>query len=237
MDRHFPHIFVLHVSKGYDDRARHIDAMMKRLGLDYEYILEGDLDDIDSDIMARYFHPDGELSPARGATSCSYKHLLACRRIIDRGMPGAVVLEDDIVLGDRFEEIVMRSIGQLPDGDPAIINYEDTRLRFVPRSKRRRGQVIYPGDRDRFTGALYVTAEAAAKVLATAETEKMSVPIDIFHRRLLDRGIISYWWSHPCVASQGSFSGLFASSVSKESGKALVWRLKRAYRRLLYFFR
>lgn len=230
-------IFVLHVKQGYEDRARHIDAMMSRLGLDFEYITDGDIADLTPAVMQRWFDPEGELGTPGATASCSCKHLLACRRILADKLSGAVVLEDDILLRPDFDDVVNKSIAQLPAGRPAIISFEDTRLRFVPYSKRRKGQYIYPGDRDRFAGAYYVNAEGARTILDAAESRHLSVPIDLFHRQLLDRGELDYWWSHPCVASQGSFNGLFGSSLTADRGKAAVWKIKRAYRKLLYRLR
>lgn len=230
-------IFVLHVRNGYEARAIHVEHMMNRLGLKFEYITQGDVSDLTDVVMGRWFAPTGELGHRSGATSCAYKHLLACKKILDENLPGAVVLEDDILLRPNFTKIVERSIRELPPDAPAIINYEDSRLRFVPRSRRRPNHVIYIGDRDRYTGALYINAAGAKAVLDAAESRRMSVPIDIFHRRLLEAGKITYWWSHPCPATQGSFDGTFSSSLTDSHSKALVWRIKKAYRKLLYWFR
>lgn len=235
MTTELPRIFVLHVREGYEDRAAHIDSMMARLGLSFEYILDGDKADLTPEILDHWFA--GPMKCVQGATSCAFKHLLACQKIVSLGLPGALVLEDDIVLTPRYEEVAMHTIAELPAGEAAIISYEDTRLRFVPRSKRRKGRFLYPGDRDRFTGALYVSLNAAKLILCQAEKYKMDCPIDIYHRRLLDSGKLKYYWSHPCTASQGSFNGLFTTSIDANRGKVFAWKAKRLYRRLLYFFR
>ena len=235
MTMELPHIFVLHVREGYEDRAAHIESMMPRMGLSFEYILDGDKADLTPEILDRWFA--GPMKCVQGATSCACKHLMACRQIISRGLPGALILEDDIVLTRRYEEVARHTIAELPAGRPAIISYEDTRLRFVPRSRRRKGQYLYAGDRDRFTGALYVNSEAAHIILDEAEKHGIDCPIDIFHRRLLDAGKLKYYWSHPCTASQGSFNGLFQTSIDANRGKVFAWKAKRLYRKLLYFFR
>ena len=46
-------IFVLHVREGYEDRAAHIDAMMARLGLSFEYMLDGDKCDLTPEVLDR----------------------------------------------------------------------------------------------------------------------------------------------------------------------------------------
>ena len=69
MTTELPQIFVLHVREGYEDRAAHIDAMMKRLGLQFEYILDGDKTDLTPEILNRWFA--GPMKCVQGATSCA----------------------------------------------------------------------------------------------------------------------------------------------------------------------
>lgn len=196
--------------------------------------------DLTPGVLDRWFA--GPMKCVQGATSCACKHLLACQQIVSRGLPGALVLEDDIVLSPRHEEVVRHTIAELPAGEPAMISYEETRLRYVPRSKRRKGQYLYAGDRDRFAGAVYINSAAARAILSEAEKNGLDCPIDIFHRRLLNQNKLKYYWSHPCTAVQGSFNGLFrtgfdARRSANASAKAMMWKAKRLYRKLLYFFR
>lgn len=234
--RQTPPIFVLHVAKGYEERAEHIGNMMHSLGLGFEFITDGDIPTLTPEVMERYFAPGSCMATPSAAVSCAYKHLLACEKIVSDKLDGALVLEDDIVLLPRFKEIFAQSLEELPDA-PAIVNYEDTRLRFVPRSKRVKDRVLYPGDRNRFAGAYYVNREGAKAILTAAREEKLDRPIDLYHRHLLDNGKIAYLWCEPCIASQGSFNGGFSSSLSADRGSAAVWKAKRLYRRLLYWFR
>lgn len=233
----FPSIFVIHVRCGYEQRNIHIRNTMRRFGLPFEFMLDGDIQLLDSRKMGRFFPSEGFFSEPSPAASCSCKHLLVYEQIIQRGLPGALVLEDDAQLKDNFVEVVKKGISELPEGEPAIISFEDTRLRYVPASKRIKGQVLYPGEKDRFTGIYYITAEAAKAVLDYVYEHKLNEPLDIFHTSMLRKGLLKYYWSHPCVGSQGSFSGLFASSISADRGKALIWKLRRLYRRFLYELR
>ncbi len=232
-----PAIFVLHVAAD-TARAAHIDGMMARMDLPFEYILAGDKADLSRSVLTEYF--GGPMARVSGATSCAYKHLLACREILERGLPGALVLEDDAILFKKFPALLGSALAELEAKDPsraALISFEDTRLRFVPRSERCRGRVLYPGDRDRFAGIYYINAAAARLILDRSRDEKMSMPIDIFHCCLLERGLLDYWWTHPCGATQGSHNGAFASALSHDRAAAIVWRLRRGYRKLLYWLR
>lgn len=234
------HFIVLHVAKGYEDRARHIERMMAEHGLDFEYMLDGDIPTLSPGRLAEYFSP--EFGVANAFTSCSCKHLLACRRIVDGGLDGAVVMEDDAVLFKRFGEVLGKALAELAaEGNPpSIVSFEDSRLRFVPRSLRRRGRVLYRGDRDRLAGCYYINRAGAEAVLDYARSHKLDRPIDNFHRLMLDRGLINYWWTQPAVATQGSFTGLFPSSLSTRYSRLatpIVWKLKLFWRKFIYLLR
>ena len=50
--------------------------------------------------MARWFR--GPMATPTAETSCSFKHLTACERIVRDGHASALVLEDDVVLPPDF---------------------------------------------------------------------------------------------------------------------------------------
>ncbi len=236
-------VFVMHVKKGYEERRAHIENMLERLGIDCEFMLDGDIEDLSSEVIHRYFTGTA-MSGKTPGTSCALKHLLTYRTIIERNMNGALILEDDIRLSRNFVKVFNKTMDELDtiyknNDRPVIISYEDTRLRFVPRSKRRHNKLLYPGHCDRMTGAYYINMAGARLILEYAMTHKLDRPIDLTHRKLLDEGKISYLWCQPTVASQGSATGQFNSSISlqKKILRPLMWRLQRAYKIILYFFR
>ena len=105
-------VYVAHVKKGYEDRERHIDEMMGRLGVSFTYMLDGDIPDITPERSAAYFSPQASFPmPAR---SCALKHLLIYEEIVRRGLYGALILEDDICLDRKFPEIFTLSMKELP---------------------------------------------------------------------------------------------------------------------------
>lgn len=177
-------IFITHVKKGYENRQEHIDRMLK--GKSYQYVTDYDISDITEDDLNK--RVTGDLRKAMPAVSCAMKHLECYRLILDNNLPGALILEDDIVLHKRFENIFERSLKEADTQgylhEAVIINYEDTRLRFIPRSQRKAGQVLYKGDRDRMAGAYYITAKGAKAILEDVERNKLSEPIDLLHNTL-----------------------------------------------------
>lgn len=235
--------FVLHVRNGYEERGEHIDKMMRKMNIDFEYILDGDMDDLTNDTLEQLF--SGETMKGRfPQTSCAMKHLLAYREIVGRGLDGAIILEDDIFLHDKFNIVFNKSMKEMAanpemSARPVIISYEDTRLRFVPRSQRRPGTVLYPGDRDRMAGAYYINLSGAKLIIEYVRRNRMDVPIDILHNKLLKTGALTYLWCHPTVATQGSHNGSHKSAINLTKGMfaPTLWLMQRAYKKILYFFR
>lgn len=237
-------IFVVHVSEGYEDRFEHIEKMLGEMNLKHEYMLRGDIKDITEAVKKKYFKVSDDFN-SPSAMSCALKHVLICEEIVERNLPGALVLEDDIILHKNFLPIFKLSMKQLSEWNVStsqggvIINYEDTRLRFVERSRRKRGVVIYKGDRDRMTGCFYINNAAARILLDRMKQEGgMDRPIDLYQRHLLDLGLIEYLWCEPTIATQGSHVGLFKSAITNKTRiDEIKWLIKRLYKKLLYQMR
>ena len=230
---------VIHV-KGNQQRRDFIQHQLDRLGFPYHYILEGNIDDLTPDVLDTYFA--GDMHGAYSRTSCAYKHLLAMRYIIDQGLDGALVVEDDLRFYRRFKELFLQSIGEYRQrhaDEPFIANYEESSLMLVPRSQRASGTLLYPARRDRFAGCYYVNRQAAAVILDYVGRHKSDTTSDCLHYRLVDLGLIRYYWSHPCLACQCSCDGSMPTMIPTRPRplKRLKWFYKRVYKHLLYFFR
>ena len=105
------------------------------------------------------------LSP--GEIGCALSHLYLWQKIIDKGIPFAVILEDDAVLKDDFFAVVRDAVENKTDWDMIILHPKkryavDTVIcnigkegRQLVRYKRRVGQTL----------AYIITAEAAEKLV------------------------------------------------------------------------
>ncbi len=158
------------------------------------------------------------------------------------GWEGALILEDDIVLHQNFLPQFLQSINEYnqryADGN-VLISYEDSSLQFVPRSKREKGRMLYPATTGRMAGAYFINHHAAKSILERLRHDRCDVPIDLYHYQLIQENFITYLWCQPALASQGSFTGAFRSSLSSKKDRFIVWRwfLKKSYKRLLYWLR
>ena len=239
-------LFVIHAKK-FQDRKKHIDRMLGALGLEAEYMSEGDVEELTSDVLNRYFNDNMiregvRMNAPTRYSSCTLKHLLVCEKMMEEKLDGALVLEDDMVLDKKFREKFSRSIQEYERDyreKNVLISYEDTRLRFVPRSKHVKGKLLYAGDRDRMAGAYFINGNAARAIIDEVRKNKCHVPIDLFHRQLLEKGKLTYLWCQPTIASQGSHNGLFESSINLKQIhlKKYLWMFKLTYKKLLYELR
>lgn len=237
-------ILVIHV-RGNGTRRRYIQEQLDTLGYPYHFILDGNVEDLTPDIIDRYFSDNGKADTMYGAfprTSCAYKHILAMKYILDHGLEGALIVEDDLRLKGNFKEVLMKGMEEYQKNykqEPFIANYEESSLMFVPRSMRRNGQVLYRATRDRFAGCIYVNAIAARAILQYIDRHKSAYASDMLHNHLIRQDIINYYWSHPCIACQCSCDGSMPTMIPTRPRplKRLKWLYKKVYKHFLYWMR
>ena len=233
---------VIHAAK-LKERGENIDRMLRGIGMDYEFIREADADELTDELLDKYL-ADGpeDLHRKCPRASCTIKHFLSYEKILADGLEGALILEDDIVLHDDFLPQFEKSMEEYHRNyaeSKVLISYEDSSLQFVPRSQREKGRMLYPGKKDRMAGAYFINRHAAQAILDELKQQPTAIAIDCYHYELLKRGVIDYLWCQPALATQGSFTGQFRSSLSKKKDRMIEirWWFKKNYKRLLYWLR
>ena len=217
--------------------------MLHEIGLDYEFIREGDADELTDELLDRFL-ADGpeDMHKKSSRASCTIKHFLSYEKILNDGLEGALILEDDIILHKdfmpRFRESILEYHKNYSD-KKILISYEDSSLQFVPRSQREKGRMLYPAHNGRMAGAYFINHHAARAILDCLKQKPSDIPVDLYHYELLKRGVIDYLWCQPALATQGSFTGAFRSSLSKKKDRMIEirWFFKKNYKRLLYWLR
>lgn len=231
-------VFVAHVKSGYESRQKSIDAQFSRLNIDFEYLLDGDIADISQETKTRWFLPALAASPKM--MSCTCKHFLIYERIVDSGLQGALIFEDDIFLAEDFVQqynVASHELFDRDDIDPdrAWISYENSTLRFPPKSVFRPSQRLYRAVEPRCTGAYYIGAEAAKGILQIANSEKAGLAIDCFVEEIANRddSPVDLYWCHPTIAEQGSMNGVFQSMDTRRTAslwRKMKWNLDKYYK-------
>jgi glycosyl transferase family 25 len=225
------------------ERGEHMKQMLEHIGLDFEFVNEG-TDDVKIQSYLNQWMTNGKENMLERVPRvlCTISHFLAYQRLLDEGAEGALILEDDIELHDDFLPQFNRSIEEYRKfykDKKVLISYEDSSLQFVPRSQRQKGRMLYPGHRDRLSGAYFINDIAAKAILDHLLEEHCDRAIDCYHNLLIQNGFVDYLWCQPALATQGSFTGAFRSALSKKKDCMIVfrWWFKKNYKRLLYWLR
>ncbi|PMK05051.1 glycosyltransferase family 25 protein [Vibrio sp. 10N.261.55.A7] len=207
------HVFVIHVSEGYEDRRNHIDKHLPESGLDsFEYVLDGDIKDLTRDVLDSLFLGSPQ-TPAE--KSCFYKHYLTYKAIVEREIPFALVLEDDAYLTKNFSSKLEKVIDELKDKSNYLINIESAYL-SVPFKFRKCDQYIYLANYTKMTGGYIIDYKAAKKLYDYLNSYPIHLPIDVYQSEMRDVIEFNIYWSQPDLVQQGSKNGTFASAINAE---------------------
>jgi len=237
--------YIIHVSDDFA-RERHINNQLKDKDLEIEFILEGDIKDLTEDILTNLF--DMEFSLAY--ISCTYKHLLSYKKVIAGSDEVALVLEDDINLSSNFDAMLGKLMAEIKERKLSnfLISLEDSMHEYIPRSKRIKGQLIYPADHGRTAGAYLIDKKGAMGIWDEVNECKVTAPTDWFHNICVKKKRLGIYWSQPTIAIQGSLNGQMNSHLSGQEGtldrienasilRVLSVKLQRFYKKILYEFR
>jgi glycosyl transferase, family 25 len=232
-------VFVIHV-KDAEARMQHMESQLAKVNLTAVYILDGDKHELNNSIISKYFI--GKMAEVSNRTSCAYKHYLAYERMVEAQIPYAVILEDDIFLNNDFDTAVLNCIKEVKEKNLQnyLISLEETSLRYVKGSIRKRGRLLYPNTRGRMAGAYIVDLQAAKNMLQDVYRNKTDLTIDWYHNYCVTKGIINMLWIHPTIAIQGSINGMINSSISSRRTNYLrisSFYLQRAYKKILWRLR
>jgi GR25 family glycosyltransferase involved in LPS biosynthesis len=232
-------VYVIHATHS-KERKRHT---LKEAGTKFSqlnFIHEGDVDSLTPEILSKYFTGERMLK-AGPTTSCAIKHIYALEKLVESENQLALIIEDDLFFYKNYELIdVFTSEIKTRELQNFIVSLEDSLQRYVPKSKRKIDQYIYPASKCRGGGCYLVDYNAAQNLLSSIEENKISKPIDLFYNDQARGNFINMSWSHPAIAVQGSINGAMASMIdNKKHGllRKISYSLTAAYKRLLYNMR
>lgn len=230
--------YVIHVGSEIE-RRKLVEKELEGKAFHVNFVLDGDISTLNQSRLNNFFSE--EMKGPKATTSCAFKHILAYQDIVKNKHSLALIIEDDIrfysnfqLLDQILDEIQERELTNI------IISLEDSRLTYIPKSKRERKRLLYLEDSGRMTGAYLIDCSGANHILDYLDAKKMSVPIDWFHNECIQENIIKMFWSQPPIAVQGSLEGSVKSLIGKVrfgSLKILFFRIQRLYKRIIYSFR
>jgi GR25 family glycosyltransferase involved in LPS biosynthesis len=231
--------FIIHVSTAIE-RERHMLQQISGRNLSYQFILDGDKDQLNEKILEKYF--SGNMRQISNGTSCAYKHILAYENMIENNIEQALVLEDDIELDVHFEDFLGKIYDEIDRNNISnyLISLEDSNLKYVKGSERKHDQILYPKKMGRMAGAYLIDLKAAMNMVHEINQHKCSLPIDWFHNLCSEKKILNIWWAHPAIACQGSLSGSIKSLIDDKPAnyfRRLSFKLQKFYKKIIYSLR
>ena len=182
-------LFVINLDRSVE-RLALAQAQFDRLGLRVKRVAAVDADSLDGATTAatfdaaanqrRYFAP---LHP--GEIACFLSHRKAWDAVVASGAPFGVVLEDDVVLSDRFGEVLDALAGR-PVGWDVVKLYSASMHASLPVADLAEGLRLARPWVVALSGAAYCISRRGALVLL-AETRTVARPVDVE---------LQHWWEH-----------------------------------------
>lgn len=198
-------VFVINLDRCPDRLAR-VKARLDALGVPFERVAgvdEATLDPAERKrCVSEFLWWCCSLRPiTRGQVGCTLGHQKVYRKMLAEGLGHACVLEDDVILGDRFPEVLAWLDGALDDARPQVaLLFDHSGGRFeLPEDGG-------PSRLDRIDGSMYaegyvLTAKAARAVLDA--NFPLRVMDDIW-MRWVRQGRIELFFARPSVCTQTS---------------------------------
>ena len=225
-------IFVHHYTK-LTDRKERLDAYLKRHNIEVEYILDYDQEELTDEIVNQWYNNDPEkyhetidkcyknrtvpfrkINPAE--ISCTIKHYLGIKSIAEKCDKYGLILEDDVIFVEDFENHFNNFLSQTPDDWGAIFMGCCAGLR-VPADQLVENQVAYqmthPASRG---GDSYILRkDVAQKITETMKPFNTISDWELAYQLYL-HDVKTYWWEPPLVV-QGSQTGLYQTTLDDDN--------------------
>jgi glycosyl transferase family 25 len=204
-------VYVVH-AKSLADRAASIEGQLRRAKFAFEWVTSFDPREITPEIETQTFAPN-RLSPQQ--KSCALKHVEVFRRIAGRQQDRALVLEDDVLLGQDFAERLESVLGGIGGRDDSYFaSIGAGHGMYTNWRKLRPGQEIYEATEVRTTDAYIVSRRAAEVYLGWIAAKLLRQPIDHALNTMNAATGVVVWWVEPPLARQGSLTGRFPSAIA-----------------------
>jgi len=169
---------------------------------------------------------DESISSNPKLASCCHKHLLAAKYAIEKGDQVILVLENDVFFEENWEKELALAMKNLQDMKASgyLLSLEDTTLRYVPRSQRRDGVVVYPNSITRMAGAYVLDLQACKNIVKYNSENKVRLGPDWNLNYVHDAGLLNIYWMEPSIVEQGSHNGKMQTAFFTKGGTGFKGR-------------
>ena len=166
--------------------------------------------------LANNFKDPTPLLP--GEIGCYASHLVTAETILERGLPYAAVLEDDVQLADDFHKLIDEAVAQV-DGEWDILSLSGAKqhphFKIAPISPEH--HLVHYLHFPKTTAAYVISASGCRKLLATRRRTR---PVDVDIRYGWEMDVNGYGVFPPPAWQTNQF----ASSIPKAKKQRFYWR-------------
>ena len=152
------------------------------------------------------------------------KHIDAYRNIINNEYKYSLILEDDVILDNKFVDKLNKSLKQLPDDYDMLFIGNGCNL-HIPLIKRRPDKFIYKKCREptnwggnggtRCTDSYLVSKKGAKKLMSYISKLKegaINMPSDWWLNQVIRDLKLEIYWMEPTIVTQGTQTGKYKTS-------------------------
>lgn len=123
-------IFVINLERDIS-KKKYMTRTLSLIGAEYEFIDAVDGDNLDFNPNKKIYPDFGRLL-TKGEVGTIFSHRKALSLILERKLPYAVILEDDVVLGDKFSVFLNKHPEYPGDFDIILMGHHTADSRFKP---------------------------------------------------------------------------------------------------------
>ena len=224
-------VFILHYTK-LADRKKRLDAMLSHFGIEAEYVVDFDQEDLDQSIISEYYKPSesdyrtkfnklygASVAPYRDLNiaqiSCTIKHYQCIQKVATETENYGLILEDDVIFVEDFVPKFNLFLNDTPPDWEAIFLGCCAGLR-VPPSLLKNGVHAYPVSHPASRGGdSYLLRTDAARKIASTMKPFTTISDWELASQLYQHNLKTYWWEPPLVV-QGSQNGLYQTTLNDD---------------------
>ena len=202
-------VYVLSV-KTFQERIEHITREMREHAIDFEFVFDYDVPDLEPTLLNSMFSAQSNLSLAE--KSLILKHITAWKRAIERNQKNILVFEDDVVLSPNFKARLGNILPTIQQVIPGYLFYLGGENVRVPHNLLLTSELFFKYRLDTAEGYLtdYV---ALQRRIALLQNYLITLPADHLIRDLDHNVHTEHYWLKTPLVRQGSLYGLFQSSL------------------------
>jgi len=208
-------VFVLSV-RTFEDRINHIKKQMALHNIQYQFIFQFDIPELNAEILLDTFESINALEKPQ--QSLVLKHIYTWRMCVQHKFKNILVFEDDVILQDGFVAKLNDAILTLEKKQNAYLLFLGGADTKVPDTFLLSNDTIL--EQPIATAEAYLTNyQACTQRIDWLSFHKVKLPADFLLRTMDPQcGVSQYWLKEP-IAEQGSVTGVFESSLDKQRKK------------------